>query len=172
MPGKLKKEIRHKSAFRSSEVEAFLNLLRTADTLRRQVDALFKPFKITGAQYNVLRVLQDAGGAGRSCSEIGRRMIEEHPDVTRLLDRMEKAQLIERYRDQKDRRAVLARMTPKAVAILKALEDPVYTAHLSQFSALSKDDLREFIKTLEILREEAARREVRGPNRAELDAHT
>ena len=153
MPGKLKREIRHKTPFRSPEVEAFLNLLRTADALHRQVDALFKPYKITGVQYNVLRVLQDAGDAGRSCSEISRRMIEQHPDVTRLLDRMEKAKLIERYRQQNDRRTVLARMTPKAVSILKSLEEPVYTMHVRQFSSLAKDELREFIKILETLRE-------------------
>ena len=41
-------------------------------------------------QYNVLRILRGAGDAGLRCSEVGARLLVHDPDVTRLLDRLEK----------------------------------------------------------------------------------
>jgi DNA-binding MarR family transcriptional regulator len=73
-------------------------------------------------QYNVLRILRGAEPGGRTCGEIGERMIAREPDVTRLLERMEKAALIERTRDSTDRRVVVTRITSAGLKLLDAME--------------------------------------------------
>jgi hypothetical protein len=73
----------------SREESAFLELVRTTDILSRRVSQTLEKEELSGTQYNVLRVLRGAP-AGLSCGEIGNRMITRDPDITRLLNRLEK----------------------------------------------------------------------------------
>src|SRR5277367_6656428 len=92
------------------EEAAFLDLLRTCDLLSRGPAQLLKSEELSSTQYNVLRILRGAP-PGLPCGEIANRMITRDPDITRLLDRLEKRQLISRSREAKDRRTVMARIT-------------------------------------------------------------
>src|ERR1700674_4759097 len=71
------------------EEAAFLDLLRTTDTLSRGLVQVLKTADLSATQYNVLRILRGAP-EGLSCGEIASRMITRDPDVTRLLARLEK----------------------------------------------------------------------------------
>ena len=106
MTGKLKEEIKQTKPFSSDAEEVFLNLQRTSAVLGREFETLLKPLGLTSTQYNVLRILRGAGSGGLLCRQIGERMITQDPDITRLLDRMEKRGLITRSRDSRDRRAI------------------------------------------------------------------
>ncbi len=70
-------------------------------------------------QYNVLRILRGAGSGGLCGREVAERMVSRVPDISRLLDRMEEMQLIERERDPADRRHVTARISAKGQKVLK-----------------------------------------------------
>lgn len=118
------------------EDRAFIALLKAADTLAQQAEQLLKAHGLSGAQYNVLRILRGAGPAGLACSAIGERMISHDPDMTRLLDRMEKRSLITRHRQSDDRRVVKIRITSSGLGILKRLEQPVRELHKHQFRHL------------------------------------
>src|SRR5579875_108593 len=78
------------------EEDLFLELLRTTDLLSRHMTQVFKAEDLTPNQYNVLRILRGAPN-GLPCGEIGNRMITRDPDITRLLDRLEKRSLLERW---------------------------------------------------------------------------
>ena len=80
-----------KPPFVSLEQEAYLSILRTASVLSYAVDQFFRPFDITPSQYNVLRILRGSGTDGLCRNEISERMVTATPDMSRLLDRMEKA---------------------------------------------------------------------------------
>lgn len=77
---------------------------------------------LTVNQYNVLRILRGVYPASRTCGEIAERMIERDPDITRLLDRLSKQSLVDRTRDEKDRRVVLTGITTKGLAVLDRLD--------------------------------------------------
>ena len=68
-------------------------------------------YELTPTQYNVLRILNGAGPEGVYAIDIGKRLISQGPDVSRLLDRMAEAGLVERDRDPNNRRFVTARLT-------------------------------------------------------------
>src|ERR1700679_440431 len=93
------------------EEAAFLDLLRTTDMLSRGLGHVLKSEELSPTPYNVLRILRGEP-EGLPCGEIANRMITRDPDVTRLLDRLEKRELISRCRETKDRRTVRARITP------------------------------------------------------------
>lgn len=115
------------------EDRAFIALLKTADALGQQAEQLLKANGLTGAQYNVLRILRGAEPEGLACNHIGERMISHDPDMTRLLDRMEKHGLITRQRQTDDRRVVKTRITSKGLDFLRRLEQPIRALHKRQF---------------------------------------
>lgn len=75
------------------------------------------------------------------CGEIASPMITRDPDVTRLLDRLEKRGLISRCRETEDRRTVMARITPDGLILLARLDEPVRAAHRKQLGHLGRDRL-------------------------------
>jgi DNA-binding MarR family transcriptional regulator len=125
----------------SPEEAAFLELLRTADMLTRGAFGVLKAEDLSLTQYNVLRILRGSP-QGLPCGELASRMITRDPDVTRLLDRMEKRGLISRSRDNQDRRMVLARITPAGLKLVDRLDEPVQKIHSKQLGHLGKERLR------------------------------
>jgi DNA-binding MarR family transcriptional regulator len=123
------------------EESAFLDLLRTTDILSRGLIQVLKAEEVSSTQYNVLRILRGTP-EGLPCGEIANRMITRDPDVTRLLDRLEKRGLISRSRETKDRRMVMARITPEGLKLLARLDDPVGEMHRKQLRHLGRNRLR------------------------------
>src|SRR3954454_13972786 len=127
----------------SPEEAAFLDLLRTCDLLSRGPAQFLKSEDLSPTQYNVLRILRGALPAGMPCGEIASRMITRDPDITRLLDRLEKRELISRCRETKDRRMVVARITPRGLKLLARLDEPVQEMHRKQLGHLGAVKLKE-----------------------------
>ena len=125
----------------SLEEAVFLDLLRTSEVLSRRIAYQLKDVDLSSNQYNVLRILRGAP-EGLPCGEIGSRMITRDPDITRLLDRLEKRELISRCRETKDRRMVLTRITPAGLKLLAELDEPVQQAHREQLGHLGKERLK------------------------------
>jgi DNA-binding MarR family transcriptional regulator len=130
----------------------FVALLRTSDALSQEAEQFLKTAGLTGTQYNVLRILRGAEPEGLPCRGIGDRMISHDPDMTRLLDRMEKRGLITRERQTDDRRVVKARITPQALSILKTLDQPIHELHKRQFRHMSATRLKILSRLLEEVR--------------------
>src|SRR5881296_661246 len=133
------------------EEAAFLDLLRTTDMLSRGLVQVLKAEDLSTTQYNVLRILRGAP-EGLPCGEIASRMITRDPDVTRLLDRLEKRGLISRCRETKDRRMVLARIAPHGLKLLGRLAEPVEEAHRRQLGHLGRERLRALTELLHAAR--------------------
>ena len=153
MVTRLRDEIKQTKPFASAHEEAFLNLARTAAVLNHSFAEAVKPYGITSTQYNVLRILRGAGNAGLCRNEVRDRLVAQVPDVTRLLDRMEEAGLIERERESADRRMVTTRITAEGLRVLKALDEPVLALHREQLGHLSKQQLATLVELLTLARE-------------------
>jgi len=134
------------------EDRIFISLHKTADSLGQEAEQLFKPHGLTGTQYNVLRILRGAEPEGLPCRGIGERMISHDPDMTRLLDRMEKRGLLVRQRQTDDRRVIKTRITSAGLALLKSLDQPVRELHKRQFSHLPAARLKTLAELLEEVR--------------------
>ena len=152
MPRGLQAELKQKRPFTSREQEAYLALLRTADTLQSSMESKFKEFGLTGTQYNALRILRGAGPDGLPCSEIGDRMITHDPDITRLLDRLEQRGLVERTRDQHDRRVIYGKISTAGQKLLREMDGPVEQHGRELLHHISQADLRRLIDLLERVR--------------------
>jgi DNA-binding MarR family transcriptional regulator len=147
--GSLKNEIKQGRAWSSREEEAFLNLLRTADALSRGQAAILKPANLSLNQYNALRILRGAGGDGVTCSELGSRLIERDPDITRLIDKLEERGLMQRTRDARDRRVYRNVITREGLDLLASLDEPLVAMHQRQMGHLGPEKLGRLIELLE-----------------------
>src|SRR3984957_1802973 len=133
------------------EEVTYLEMLRTIEALSHRFAQVLKTEDLSSTQYNVLRILRGAP-EGLPCGEIGNRMITKDPDITRLLDRLEKRGLISRSREVKDRRTVTARITPAGLKLLGSLDEPVQAAHRKQLGHMGRNRLRALTELLHVSR--------------------
>jgi DNA-binding MarR family transcriptional regulator len=137
----------------ATALDAVIALMRTADVVRRQTTALVEPHGITTQQFNVMRILRGAGADGLPTLEVAKRMVEQTPGVTRLLDRLEAKELIRRQRCPHDRRQHLCWIAPKGLAVLQKI-DAVETRTLEHaLKGLRAKDRAAFIRLLDAIRE-------------------
>jgi DNA-binding MarR family transcriptional regulator len=148
----LQAELKQNVPFASPEQEAYLSLVRTADALQSRIEAKLKEFGLTGTQYNALRILRGAGVEGLPCSEIGERMITRDPDVTRLLNRLQKRGLVERSRGKQDRRVIYGRITPAGLKLLREMDAPLQKHGTEILKHVSQPKLKQLIELLEQVR--------------------
>jgi DNA-binding MarR family transcriptional regulator len=140
--------IKARKAPRGLEQEAFLSVQRTADLLARGAEEAVKPFGLSSTQYNVLRILRGAGRDGLCCREVAERMLTRDPDITRLLDRLERRGLVLRARARADRRIITVRITPEGLRILAKLDKPIAECHRRQLGHLGQQPLKRLIELL------------------------
>lgn len=153
MPSRLQHVLQQNGPFASLEEEAFLNVLRTANTLLQTFAKVLKPHALTPTQYDTLRILRGSHPEALPCSEIGKRMVSPMPDVTRLLDRLEDRNLISRGRDSRDRRVVKARISRQGLILLRKLDRPVEEHLEGMLGHLSRSEATRLIRLLERCRE-------------------
>jgi DNA-binding MarR family transcriptional regulator len=156
VPGKIQREIQQTKPIPSLEEEAYLNVQRTANVLLQGLTEVLRRHDLTPTQYNVLRILRGVGDKGLTAGEVGDRMITRDPDVTRLLDRLEKRGLAARWRCTHDRRVVWTRITDAGLDAIAPLDAEIAEMHLAQLGHLGAERLNTFISLLELAREPAA----------------
>lgn len=134
--------------------EAMLNLMVAASVVAEQADRICAEHGITRGQYNVLRILRGAHPEGHSRCDVAVRLVERAPDVTRLVDRLERQGLVERVRSEEDRRLSISRITSTGLELLERM-DPAMRAHQEYFaSRLSVRDQRELSRICEAIYDE------------------
>ena len=150
--GKLQQEIHQTKAIRLLEEEATLNIVRTADVLMQRLMDVLKPFALSPTQYNILRILRGAGPGGASCKEVGARMVTRDPDITRLMDRLEKRGLLTRDRAKEDRRFVTHQLTAAGLELVNELDRPIDALHRRAMQHVKPERLSELVTLLEEVR--------------------
>jgi DNA-binding MarR family transcriptional regulator len=152
MPTTLREELRQGKPFTSLREEALLSIARTEAVARENLERVLAPHDLTMTQYNVLRILRGAGATGLCRNEIGERLIARMPDVSRLLDRMEAAGLVHRFRSTEDRRLVNTTLTPKGKALVNKLDSAVARYQDDQVGHLAEAQLKSLIELLRLVR--------------------
>jgi DNA-binding MarR family transcriptional regulator len=126
MAGVVARALKQRRAFASREHEVLIGLQIIAARIMEPWGKFLKTTaELTLNQYNVLRILRGSLPDGLASSEIADRMITRDPDITRLVDRLEKRGLVTRVRGRQDRRIVEVRITGKGQELLNTLDGHV-----------------------------------------------
>jgi len=131
--------------------EALLNLYVASHMLKDLSDKICIEFGITTGQYNVLRILKGVYPDGHPRCEIAVRMIERSPDITRLIDRLEKQELVERDRTDKDRRKSITKITKKGLELINNINPELEKLTFKISEKLTIKEARELSKYCEKL---------------------
>ncbi|MHC4212655.1 MAG: MarR family winged helix-turn-helix transcriptional regulator [Planctomycetota bacterium] len=138
---------------------ALLNIYYTASCLKKFADVFFKPFGLTDVQFNVLMLLgyQSGPEGGLSQAQLSDMMLVNRANITTLIDRMEKADLVVRTAAAKDRRYNIVKMTAKGKKLFAKVE-PLYSRQVQKLmNVLKESDQKALIKTLGKLRNRLSR---------------
>lgn len=127
---------------------AYLALVQLTELLTGQFSTLFRSRGLSLAQFNALRILVRGPAEGIPCQRIGESLVHRVPDVTRLVDRMERAGLVKRQRCDDDRRVVRVRITPNGRRLCEGLYDEVAALHEAQFESFSSERTVELDRSL------------------------
>src|SRR4051812_23936288 len=120
-----------------------------------RIDRVCAEHDVTAGQYNVLRILRGAHPGGLSRRGVAGRLIHRAPDVTRLVDRLERQGLVERAKSDEDRRLSIARVTAAGLALLDRMEPAMRAVHEHIADRVSLRDRRELSRICEGIYDES-----------------
>jgi DNA-binding MarR family transcriptional regulator len=109
--------------FRDAYQKVAVNLLFTSNWLDARQQDFFKPFGITTQQFNILRILRGQHPNQISGVEIKGRMLDRNSDISRLLDRLLKKELINKCQSENDKRAANVTIAPKGLELLSRIDE-------------------------------------------------
>jgi DNA-binding MarR family transcriptional regulator len=89
----------------------------------------------------VLRILKGALPDGYARCEVIPRMIDQAPDVTRIIDNLEKQNLIGRFTHSDDKRLSISKITKKGLDILKRMEKDISSIPEYVKQKLTKEEI-------------------------------
>ena len=145
------------------EQGVFFDLVRLASRLEGELNRVFRPYDLTTATFSILSILERVSPEGLSCGDVAGQLIAEVPDMTRLLDRLERLEYVVRERSSLDRRMVKVRLTERGIEVVRNLNDAVQRCHKEQFGSIPPEKLEQ----LRALLKELARDERAGTTRQE-----
>ena len=122
----------------------FHGILRVAEMFTRSLSHTLRPFRITLSQYSVLRALRHSEAGGLRCRDVGERLLSLDPDITRLLDRLERRGFISRRREGADRRVVRAHITQQGLELLGTVDELIRGLHARYLGHFEQRELGTF----------------------------
>ncbi len=149
----LQSELGLVKGFHSSAHEALLGIYYTAAQLKKRADAFFSQHDLTDVQFNVLMLVQFQGGEdGLTQVQLARMMLVNRANITALIDRMERQDLVRRVADPADRRHNLIKTTARAGALLAQAYEPYKEEVRAVMRVLDEEEVRALIGALERIR--------------------
>ncbi len=118
---KIEEEI-SQTKFRNPLQKAIINVIFTSNWIQDRQQNFFKPYGITSQQFNILRILRGQYPNGISGASIKARMMDKNSDVSRLLDRLEAKELIEKKLSPLDKRATDVTISSKGLDVLNEID--------------------------------------------------
>ena len=140
--GTLEEVIKQKK-FTDEYHKAFIGISYLYNIIDYVQQKLFKEYDITPQQYNALRILRGQHPKPATVGLIKERMIDRNSDASRIVERLRKANLVERVTCENDRRAVDIVITCKGLDLLKRM-DSVVTSIEEPLKKLDKTEIAEF----------------------------
>ncbi len=117
---KIEKAIKQNRPFKTPYHKAAVNLIFTSNWLNDQHRSFFKHYDLTRKQFNVLRIVKGAGEP-ISTAAIRERLLDKMSDASRVVDRLEKKDLVSKQTCPSDKRLVDIALTKKGGALLEKI---------------------------------------------------
>ncbi len=149
MKSTLSAAIKQTKPFESDYHKALVTLKYAANRINAWQNNFFAPFGITPHQFNILRILRGAKHNSLTINDIKSRMIDDNSDVSRILDRMQKLELVERKTKATDKRSVQVIISSIGLELLERLDTKMHVTFDTIFEEITPDQARQLSKILD-----------------------
>jgi DNA-binding MarR family transcriptional regulator len=120
----------------------FTHLARTSLFLEALQEECLEPYGLSFGDYSVLRVLRECPPPNRlSPKNLADRVVRTTGGMTKIIDRLQRAGLVERFPDPDDRRALLVGLTRKGVRISDKASDAYKSGRERILRQLGRDEI-------------------------------
>ena len=143
--------IKQTKGYQSLAHSAIIALQVAGAYWEQRLTELFERHGITYDQYNVLRILRGVHPDGHPRYEIADRLIRRSPDVTRMLDRLERQGLVRRVRSKEDRRLSITCITKAGLDLLDEIEPERIAVQNEAAARVTEADLRDLARIADAL---------------------
>ena len=130
---------------------AVTSVMRVQQLLLSRVEEILKPYGLTFAAYEALRLLAFARHGTLPMGKMGERLMVHPASVTNAISKLEQRGLVRRNLSTDDRRVILATITPDGQALAEKA-----TAALNQaafgMSGVSQQQAAKITETLHLIR--------------------
>ena len=126
--------------------EALLNIYYSASCLKKKAGEFLRPFGLTDVQFNLMMLLKYQSGQdeGLSQAQLSGMMLVNRANITSLIDRMEKIDLVIRTPAPSDRRSNIVKLTMRGWELLAKIE-PLYAKEVKRIMAVLKQDEQKIV---------------------------
>lgn len=120
---------------------AVIELVLTGNWVQDKLAEALKPYNLSIAQFNVLRILRGQKGKPASLSCVNEKMIHKMSNTTRLIDKLLEKDLVDRITCPANRRKIELTITGEGLDLLKELDQVIDAAEARAMENLDKEEL-------------------------------
>ncbi|SMC97695.1 transcriptional regulator, MarR family [Sporomusa malonica] len=133
-------------------IRTLIELTVFQDNLDDVLEMHFARYGLSKAKFNALIQLFMTGGQGLTQSELGKKLLVSRANITRLIDRLEKEDLVVRKADPADKRVFQLYLTDRATMLMNAFV-PIHNQYVHKLmSTLDTDEKKMLISLLDKLK--------------------
>ncbi|MBK8397293.1 MAG: MarR family transcriptional regulator [Leptospiraceae bacterium] len=147
----MRKESKLPVAFKNPKNEAVASLYWTALLFKKVSKNFLFPFLSSDAQFNILLLLND-NNSKMTQKDLSEKLIVDKSNITGMIDRMEKINLLKRTPHSADNRSYIIQLTNKGKNLANKLEKLYLKKINTALNGLSNDEIEKYININEKIR--------------------
>lgn len=120
---KIEEALKLTRSFKSEYEKLLINLIFTTNTVNTQQIQYFKRYDLTQPQYNLLRMLRGSHPKSLSVGDAQSRMVFPNSNVTRIVDKLIRKNLVTRTENKENRRVMNLNITEKGLNLLGVIDE-------------------------------------------------
>lgn len=130
-------------------LNSYIKLIRSAESLSSKINLKLNEQGLTESQFSVLDALFHLGSMKQR--EIGKKILKSGGNITMVINNLEKRDLVQRKRGEKDKRQFIIHLTTKGRNLIQELLPNIAKKIKKHFEILSKEEQKELQRLCKIV---------------------
>jgi MarR family 2-MHQ and catechol resistance regulon transcriptional repressor len=134
------------------EIEALnscIKLMRSAEAISSKINLELSNYRLTESQFGVLDAVFHLGPMKHR--ELGKKILKSGGNITMVINNLEKRELVQRKRSEKDKREFIIHLTPKGKNKIQEVLPTIVKKIKKHFEILSKEEQRELQRLCRVI---------------------
>jgi MarR family 2-MHQ and catechol resistance regulon transcriptional repressor len=119
-------------------LSVYIKLMRAAESTTGRINDHLRDYGLTVSQFGVLEALYHLGAMCQG--ELARKILKSSGNLTTVVDNLVRDELVERCRDEADRRMIHVHLTDKGRTLIEQILTPHVANVVEAFSVLTPEE--------------------------------